>query len=112
MERDVFRHGHNQRDLGFNCLLDRSCSLVSRYVDGSSVRLELLCCLCVPMLVPDQLRRDGAGSADRADCGQHRKAQVLPGAAGCHTSNNICAPSNRVSGICRRLDPRISSWVH
>ena len=39
MQRDVLGHCHDQRDFGFNSLLNCSRGLMSRYVDGSGIRL-------------------------------------------------------------------------
>jgi hypothetical protein len=109
MERNVFGHSHNQRNFCFKSLLDCSHSLVSGYIDGSGVRLELLCCLCVLMLVLGRVGRHMSGRADRADRGEHGKAQMLPSTARRHAANNIGAPGDGVSGIRGRLELSVSS---
>lgn len=40
---------------------------------------------------------------DRADCGKHRKAEMLSRAAGRDAPNDVGAPSDGVFGIGRRL---------
>jgi hypothetical protein len=67
MEGDVFCHCHNQRDLGFNGLFNRGCSLVSRYIDRSGIRLELFRCLCVLM--------SGSWSVRKGTTGQNKPSE-------------------------------------
>lgn len=110
MQGNVFCHCHNQRNLSFNGLLDCGRGLVSCDIDRGGIRLELFRCLCVLMLAPGSGRKS-AGSADRANRGQHRKAQMFSATARRHPSNNVGAPSDGVFCIRRGLELKVSSWI-